>query len=596
MFMLTNPDAEIVYANDSFLKAIPANITDLQGRLFYQLFEPADEGTVRQSFLSAIEGKNFSTPVLVRLRRQQDYLAVSLFPVPDESGQITHIAVEAHWKELSEANREELAENLFNFQILADHIAQLAWMADAKGWIYWYNKRWFQYTGTTLEEMQGWGWRKVHHPDHVDRVVSRIQHSWDTGEFWEDIFPLRSAGGEYRWFLSRAHPIRNTAGEIIRWFGTNTDITEHQLAEQALMDASLRKDEFLAILGHELRNPIAALLSAIDEMPDIHSEKERQHQQEIMQRQVARLKRLVDDLVDVSRLTRGKIMLQQEPVDFNEQLQVCLDTLRKRAGEKNQVMATDLCPAPLPLMADPVRLQQILINIIHNAIKYTPEGGKIRISSLRKGKELVFTCADTGQGIPPDKLNFVFDPFTQLNVTMDRTNTGLGIGLSLVKQLTELHQGVVEVTSEGTGRGSVFRIRLPLLDKPLPAPAKKKTAGEKNRKTYRILLAEDNEDLAFLLKKQFERKGHTVVAVIPNGADVLKAVATHQPESIVMDIGLPGKDGYEIGEELAGLPFRKDIRVIAMSGYSPDPNKEQLFDKFLLKPIQVNHLLSVLSE
>ena len=154
--------------------------------------------------------------------------------------------------------------------MVADNIHQFAWTADAEGWIYWYNQRWYDYTGTTLEEMQGWGWKQVHHPDHVDRVVARIQHSWNTGEPWEDTFPLRGKDGQYRWFLSRALPIRDSDGKVLRWFGTNTDITEHRELEQRiqvqaaqLATESRRKDEFLAMLGHELRNPLAPIRSAV---------------------------------------------------------------------------------------------------------------------------------------------------------------------------------------------------------------------------------------------------------------------------------------------------------------------------------------------
>jgi PAS domain S-box-containing protein len=208
---------------------------------------------------------------------------------------------------------EALRQSEERFRTLADNMSQFAWMADAKGWIFWYNRRWFDYTGTTLEEMQGWGWKTVHHPDYVDRVVERIQRSWDTGELWEDTFPLRGKDGTYRWFLSRAVPIRDAAGNVVRWFGTNTDVTEWRAAEEALKEADHHKDKFLATLAHELRNPLAPLRNGLQIMRLAgHSREAVEQARTMMERQLAQMVRLIDDLLDVSRISRGKVELRRE--------------------------------------------------------------------------------------------------------------------------------------------------------------------------------------------------------------------------------------------------------------------------------------------
>lgn len=594
LLFLCGKDGLLQYANESFLQKVKLPLDNLQNTALFDLFDAEDVALVKNSFNQCLlEDK--PAAITVRFSRSRDYFFLWLFPVKDEHGTLTHIAGEARAQELTDEKRLQLHPGYLDFHILADNISQLAWMADAKGWIYWYNKRWFEYTGTTLQEMQGWGWTKVHHPDHVERVIKSVQHSWDTGIPWEDVFPLKSVTGEFRWFLSRAMPIKDQSGVILRWIGTNTDITEQLQAEQELVDASIRKDEFLAILGHELRNPVATLMAAVEENPLLLSREECVQMHGIMKRQVYLLKKLVDDLVDLSRLSRGKINLQKEPVNLNDVVQHCVENLLPEAKVKNQQLVSALAGAPLPMAGDIVRLQQAIGNIIHNAIKYSGDGSIIQVNTAEENDQLVFTCLDYGIGIPSEKMKFIFEPFTQLDDSAVHAETGMGIGLSLVKQLVELHNGSVQVESAGKNAGSKFTVRFPL-KKELNIDAKEEEDKPLPRVQKKILLAEDNEDLAHLLTRQFEKAGHEVVAVVSNGQLVADTIEKHQPNIVFIDIGLPGKDGYAVAAELAGYPFRQHLKLIGMSGYNPSEEKLRLFDKFLLKPVQVNKLLLLLSE
>ena len=258
---------------------------------------------------------------------------------------------------LLEKQVDAVRESEERFHTLADNISQLAWMADAQGWIYWYNQRWFDYTGTTLEEMQGWGWKQVHHPDHVERVVQRIQQSWDSGEAWEDTFPLRGKDGEYRWFLSRALPICDATGKIVRWFGTNTDVTDQRATEEALdmareaaETANRAKDRFLAVLSHELRTPLAPVLmtvAAMDMNPDLAPAI--RNDVAMIRRNVELEARLIDDLLDLSRVTAGKLRLNLEAVDVNSAVRRRFVRPAGRSSWKRAYTCTVTCPAK-PIM------------------------------------------------------------------------------------------------------------------------------------------------------------------------------------------------------------------------------------------------------
>lgn len=481
------------------------------------------------------------------------------------------------------------------FRTLADNISQFAWMADADGWVFWYNQRWYEYTGTTREEMQGWGWKKVHHPDHVDRVVTRVQHSWDTGEPWEDTFPLKGKDGNYRWYLSRALPIRDSDGDIIRWFGTNTDVTELRQIQQALKDADRQKDEFLAMLAHEIRNPLAPIRSGIELLALGNGE----HQEtlKMMQDQVDHLVRLVDDLLDVSRIIQGKIDLRREPVELGQLLDRAVESVRNQFDEQQQEFTLSLPEEEVWLEADPVRLVQVFDNLLNNASKYTDGSGRIALTAHVSGDEVLISVRDSGIGIESDLLRNVFDLFTQSTRALDRAQGGLGIGLTLVRQLVELHGGKISAQSEGEGQGSTFTVKLPVTDAPGAGaiPEELPCTPEKRR----ILVVDDNRSAAYLIGKLLESMGDYQIESVHDGTNAVERITDTHPDIVLLDIGLPGKDGYKVAQEIRAQPQYDNILLVALTGYGQkearEKSREVGFDEHLVKPLSLDQLKQLLN-
>jgi PAS domain S-box-containing protein len=478
-------------------------------------------------------------------------------------------------------------------------MSQFAWMADEKGWIFWYNRRWYDYTGTTLEQMQGWGWKQALHPDHVARVVQRIQHSWDTGEVWEDTFPLRGKDGDYRWFLSRAIPIRDAQGRVLRWFGTHTDITDQRGAEEALKEADRRKNEFLATLAHELRNPLAPIRNSLHILRLAGSDSgaaERVH--EMMERQVNHMIRLVDDLLEVSRISRGKIELRKEPVELAAVVRSAVETSKPLIDAARHQLAISLPAEPLVLEADPVRLAQVLANLLNNAAKYTDEGGQIWLTGRREGAQAVVSVRDNGAGIPRDMLQKVFDLFTQVDRTYNRSQGGLGIGLTLVRNLVDKHGGSVEARSAGPGQGSEFVVRLPLAEgRPGPQGANQRGDLPAAVAPRRILVVDDNLDAADSLAMLLKFLGADVYTV-NGGPAAIEALTTYRPSVVLLDIGMPGMDGYEVARRARQHPEGRDVTLIALTGWGQEEDRrrsaEAGIDHHLVKPVELGALEALL--
>jgi two-component system sensor histidine kinase VicK len=348
--------------------------------------------------------------------------------------------------------RKQLEEAEEKFRMIADNISQLAWMADETGSIFWYNKRWYDYTATTLDEMKGWGWQKVHHPDHLERVVKKVTRHFETGEIWEDVFPLKSKDGEYRWFLSRAIPTKNKQGQVISWFGTNTDITEQRKQEE-------RKDDFLSIASHELKTPITSLkaglqlLNVIKEKPNSPM-----HIKLIEQcnRSMDRMGALIDDLLNVNRMATGQLQLYITTFTIADLLRTSCTDVRIAAkhklivqGEKNLIVA-----------ADEHRIEQVVVNFVNNAVKYAPGSEEIFLIVEKIGDHAKISVKDSGPGIAKEKLSFLFDRYYRVDHS-GQTYTGLGLGLYISAEIIKRHGGQIGVESE-LGKGSAFWFTLPL--------------------------------------------------------------------------------------------------------------------------------------
>jgi PAS domain S-box-containing protein len=523
------------------------------------------------------------------------YIGAANFQGTNEEG-IAYILDISKSKEAEAA----LKESEVRFRTLAENIPQLAWMANSDGWIFWYNNRWFEYTGTTLEEMQGWGWEKIHHPDFVKAAKEKYYNNIVRQQTaWEDIFPLRSANGEYRWFLSRAVPIRDRNGKITRWFGTNTDITIQREAEETLELANRRKDDFLAMLAHELRNPLAPIRAAAELLnmvgPDENTVK---RYSDIISRQVRHMTDLVDDLLDVSRVTRGLVSIEKEEVNIKEVINSAIEQSRPLIESRNHVLTIRLASTNAVVLGDRTRLIQVVTNLLNNAAKYTPHGGEILLSMEMHRSQVCISVADNGIGMDAQLLPHVFELFAQAERTPDRSQGGLG--LALVKSIVALHGGSVTVKSDGPGKGSTFTFALPILDKEKEAGDQSPAGSSESHasRPLNILVVDDNVDAAVSLAALLQAQGH-LVAVRKDAQSALVEAKISRPEAFILDIGLPDMDGYELSRRLHTFPETKDAMYIALTGYGQEHDKALAkaagFQHYFVKPMDMTSLQKALS-
>ena len=491
------------------------------------------------------------------------------------------------------AAEEALRESEARFRMLADNMSQLAWTCDELGNVNWYNRRWLDYTGLTFEQMSDWGWMKVHHPDHVDRVVASVTRSRESGEFWEDTFPLRGADGEYRWFLSRAFPIRNERGEVVRWFGTNTDVTELRETQAALREADRRKDEFLAMLAHELRNPLAPILSGLELLQTTGEQRpDFAEVRGMMERQTRHLIALVDDLLDVSRITRNRLELRKRHVNLADVIRSAVEASHPFMVERKHRLAVSIPDRDITVDVDPHRLAQVVANLLNNAAKYTPQDGSVALTAEQAGKDLILSVKDTGVGIRADMLDRIFEMFAQADPPAEMGQAGLGIGLTLVKRLVELHAGTIEAHSGGYGGGSEFVVRLPVVVE-APELQPSPPASAEAPKSLRVLVVDDNKDAADTLAIVVGMLGKDV-RVAYDGTTGVKLADQYRPDVVLLDLGMPRMDGYEVARRLREHDWGRTLTLVALTGWGQDEDKRRTaqagFDLHVVKPVDLPDL------
>ena len=363
---------------------------------------------------------------------------------------------------------------------------------------------------------------------------------------------------------------------------------ERQAALEQLRQADRRKDEFLAMLAHELRNPLAPIRNAVEILKSSDAGL-RERARALIGRQVDHLARLVDDLLEVSRITQRKVALQPQVVCLDEVIASAVETTRPFIDAHGHALEVSLDDGNVWIEVDPVRLSQVIGNLLHNAAKFTPPGGRIRLASRFDTDAWQVVVEDNGAGISAEMLPKVFDLFTQADRSLDRTEGGLGIGLSLVKGLVEMHGGAVRAESAGPGHGSRFTISLPLaLRRQPPARPAVGAQAESSAALHRILVVEDNPDAAEAMQMLLERMGHEV-RVVTDGRDALEAAVILKPDVILLDIGLPGMDGYELAQRLRATPETSAANIIAVSGYGQEKDRTRSldmgFDLHLVKPV-----------
>jgi len=455
--------------------------------------------------------------------------------------------------------------------------------------------------GYTAAEAVGQPITLIVPPDRMDEergILERLRR----GERMEHFETVRRAkGGRDVQVSVTISPIRDEAGAIIGASKVGRDITDRKRMEQDLRDADRRKDEFLATLAHELRNPLAPIRNALQIMRRPGTDRGQiETARDIMERQLEQMVRLIDDLIDVSRISRGALDLRREPVDLADVVQHAVEASGPLIEGAGQVLTVDLPDDPVPLDADLQRLAQVFSNLLNNASKFTPRGGRIAIEVERMDGTVAVIVRDTGVGIPPDKIGSIFDLFTQVESPLERTQSGLGIGLTLVKRIVEMHGGTVEAKSAGMGSGSEFVVRLPLGTADVgPGRAAAAATGGHSAGRRRILVVDDNKDGADSLAMLLKVAGHQVHTA-HDGLEAIAAASRLHPDVVLLDIGLPKLNGYEVCRRIRQEPWSSGATIIALTGWGQEEDRKKSadagFDAHLVKPVKQEELTRLLAQ
>ncbi len=555
---------------------------------------PDDRPDEEKAILTRIRsGERIEHYETVRRRKDGSMLDISLSvsPILGAHGKIVGASKIA--RDITERKQAEEAMRLFGerFRLLAQTVPQKIFTARPSGDVDYYNPQWTDYTGLSFEQIRDWGWTQFIHPDDVAENIRVWKRAIATGEAFHFEHRFRRADGEYRWHVSRAVALKDAEGRIVMWVGANNDVHDVKAADQ-------RKDEFLALLAHELRNPLAPLGNALHVLRQDGELREAGKQAiDMMQRQVAQMVRLVDDLLDVSRISQGKIELQRDRIELASAVNHAVEAARPLCTKMEQEMSVTMPPRPVYLYADPTRLAQIIGNLLNNACKYSDRGGRIGLIVETNQAQVVLRVRDSGIGIAAEQLPRIFEMFRQVDTSLERAQGGLGIGLTLVKKMVEMHDGTIEAHSGGLAQGSEFVVRLPISTE-VPdvarAPAGPSPATTVRR---RVLVVDDNMDSANSMAMLLELSGHEVHTA-NDGIAAVEAAAQLQPDLILLDIGLPGINGFEAARRIRQQQRKQRLVLVALTGWGQDEDRrrsrEAGFDFHLVKPADISVLETLL--
>jgi PAS domain S-box-containing protein len=526
----------------------------------------------------------------------------SAAPIRDADGKV--VGAVMIFRDISERRRTErtLKESQDRLRLMVESVTDYAiFSLDPGGIVSSWNAGAERVFGYAEAEIIGRDYANLFTPEDCAAGVParELGAAARDGRAGHDGWRLRKDGS--RFFASGTiAPLREGDGPLLGFTKVTRDITQRRLAEEALREADRRKDEFLAMLAHELRNPLAPISNAL-QLIRLPGSDVRQAC-EMMERQVEYMVRLVDDLLDVSRITRGKIELRKERVELAAVVVRAVEGARPLIDARRHALEVKVARQALLVDVDPMRLAQVVWNLLNNAAKYTPEGGRITVTVGQDGGRAVVRVRDTGMGIPAAMLGKVFDLFTQVERTLDRAEGGLGIGLTLVRRLTEMHGGTVEAFSDGPGQGSEFVVNLPLATETAPPsqPVEAQSARPHGApvRGRRILIVDDNRDSADSLATLLRLFGNDVRTAY-EGRQALAVAGAYRPDLVVLDIGLPGLNGYEVAGQMRSMPDLAGAVLVALTGYGTEEDRRQArgagFNYHLVKPVDFDALQTLLS-
>jgi PAS domain S-box-containing protein len=561
---------------------------------------------------------------------ERDWLA-SYYPLKGSDG--TVLGINMTVLEITDRKRIEkaLIESERRYRFLADAIPEIVWTADNDGLLDYMNQRWYEYTELAFEEI-GNGWEKVMHPEDVERYRQLWQEALQNGTPYENEQRyLRTSDGVYRWHLVRSLPFYDDSGNIVKWFGTCTDIHEQkqieqerililereQAARQEAETANRIKDQFLAILSHELRSPLNPILGWTKLLKNRKCDEATLSKAlDTIERNVKLQIQLIDDLLDISRILRGKLILNTNPVDLAAVIDAALETVRTAAQIKALQIETNIDINVGQVLGDFNRLQQVVTNLLTNGVKFTPNGGTVQvILSSSYGIKGAMPCAptphspnyaqiivkDTGKGISPEFLPHIFEYFRQEDSSTTRQFGGLGLGLAIVSNIVEMHNGTITAGSPGEGQGATFTIKLPIIPSPILLDNSKSTPGLGNVEGIRVLIVDDEADTREFMRVLLEIHGADVT-VATSALDALNKLIDSPPEILISDLGMPEMDGYQLIREVRELTDVgiKQIPAIALTAYAGELDKQQVlaagFNRHLAKPVDGDELIWIVTE
>jgi PAS domain S-box-containing protein len=648
-------DSRITYVSSSIQHILGCAPEAWVGKKVFELAHPDDVGKPVNLLMEVLqnEGTNFTSEFRLhhcdRSWREFEVIATNLLSEPAIGGIVITCRDITERKQAEELVRESESR----FQIMADTAPVMIWMSGLDKLCDYFNKGWLEFTGRSLEQEMGNGWAEGVHPDDFDRCLHIYTTAFDARQSFNMEYRLRRFDGEYRWIFDMAVPRYTPSGKFVGMIGSCLDITLRKQAEEEreqLLEsekaarqmaevANRLKDEFLANLSHELRTPLNAMLGwtqllrtrTLDEATTNRG-------LETIDRNTRSLARLVEDVLDVSSIITGKLRMTVYPVELIPVLEASIDSVRSAADAKQIRLEYVFGSRTGPVLGDADRLQQVIWNLLSNAIKFTPSGGKVEIrlerivsgqatgdqagsGSRDQGSErnqrfdanqpsVEIRVTDTGKGISPEFLPCVFDRFSQADGSTTRTYGGLGLGLSIVRHLVELHGGVVWAESLGIGKGARFVIRLPLANMPLPDessllnPLEQDSQEMSDRspilEDLRVLVVDDEADARALLEAILERDGATV-KIVSSTQEALKVFSTFKPHVLVSDIGMPGENGYSLIQQLRSLPAHQggQTPAIALSAYAREEDRLQAeragFQLHMSKPVNAKELVAAVA-
>jgi PAS domain S-box-containing protein len=610
--VMEGPEHRFVFVNRKTCELTGLSEEQFAGRAHAEVLPEADEvvAPVLDRVYATGHGETQEVDVVLPKGRRQLLVTWTALPGRDGSpGSVLYLSLDITDRKAAE---EAVRENEGRLRTLADAVPQLVWMADADGYIFWYNQRWYDYTGASPEQMEGWGWQSLHDPEMLPLVVERWKASIETGEPFEMEFPLKGADGVFRWFLTRVNPLRDSHGRIVRWFGTNTDVDEQRRTAEELREANRLKDEFLATVSHELRTPLTAILGWAHMLRvKRFDEKSSAHALETIERNAYAQAQLINDLLDVSRIITGKLRLDVRQVEPGSFIEAAVEALRPAAEAKGVRIRKVLDTGVVSVAGDPARLQQVVWNLLSNAIKFTPKGGSVQVKLERIDSYIEIAFSDTGAGINTEFLPHVFERFRQADQKTTRHHGGLGLGLAIVRHLVELHGGTVEADSPGEGQGATFVVKLPVV-----AVYQKETVAGRVHPAFgdwlsaydyperldglKVLVVDDEVDTRELLKVGIGQCGAEVVTA-GSAREALATLEEMRPDLLISDIGMPGEDGYELIRKVRALPAARGgkIPAIALTAYARTEDRLRAlragYQMHIVKPVELAELVAVMA-